>query len=344
MHRAWVLGAFLGIGAWATVGAALGVTNSGTTANESEALRAPVITGYSTMCNASAAVSVGKGLFVVADDEDKKSTKLRLYRIGQAGEPLSKEAINEDFLGLEDDGLEVDLEGAAEVDDRVYWIGSHSADKEGKAMRNRRRLFAIKLSVQNGKDLKIKEIDQPYRHLISDLHEDDNYRPFNLIDAARKDSKSDGALSIEGLASTPDGDLLIGFRNPIIQGRALVARLKNPKGVMKNEFGKFAKPILLDLGGLGIRSMERKGDKYYIIAGRFDGNPDFKLFRWSGEPHQAPELVPGITFPDLNPEALFFEGTDGYILSDDGKREIAGKSCEKLDKELRLFRGFGFKP
>jgi hypothetical protein len=31
-----------------------------------------------------------------------------------------------------------------------------------------------------------------------------------------------GGLNIEGLAATPDGQLLIGFRNPLSEGKALL--------------------------------------------------------------------------------------------------------------------------
>src|SRR5438094_602992 len=93
--------------------------------------------------------------------------------------------------------------------------------------------------------------------------------PPGVTESTRMCNASDGALSIEGLASTPDGALLIGFRNPITDdGKALVARLKNPDQVVAGQPAEFGKPITLDLGGLGIRSMERRGDEYLIVAGR----------------------------------------------------------------------------
>lgn len=302
------------------------------------------VTEYTKMCNASAAVAVGGGLFVVADDEDKAPTPLRLYRIGQRGEPLSETPIPEKILELDpDEDSEVDIEGAARIGDVVYWIGSHSASGEGKERHNRRRLFATRLRVE-GERLTIERVGKPYKHLIRDLDASGEYASFHLKDAAKREPKSDGALSIEGLASTSDGDLLIGFRNPVPGGKALVARLKKPQRVVKGRPARFGKPIELDLGGLGIRSIERRNDHYVIVAGRHDGEHNFKLFRWSGDARDAPKVIPGIDLEGLNPEALFFDGDAAYILSDDGKQPINGTRCEDLPGTERRFRGLRLSP
>jgi hypothetical protein len=195
-----------------------------------------------------------------------------------------------------------------------------------------------------GERLKIERVGKPYKHLIRDLDADDRYASFHLDDAARKEPKADGALSIEGLASTPDGELLIGFRNPITEGKALVARLKNPDEVVAGQPARFGKPIKLDLGRLGIRSMERQGDDYVIVAGRHDQGHDFKLYRWSGDPDKAPRVIPGVSLGGLNPEALFFDAVDAYTLSDDGKQPIDGHNCEDLARPNRRFRGVRLSP
>jgi hypothetical protein len=187
--------------------------------------------------------------------------------------------------------------------------------------------------------LAIERVGEPYKHLIRDLDADDRYAPFHLKAAAKKPPKADGALSIEGLAATPDGELLIGFRNPITGGKALVARMKNPHEVVAGKPARFGKPIELDLGGLGIRSMERRGDDYVIVAGRHDAGHDFKLYRWSGNPDMVPQVIPGIDLDGLNPEALFFDVAGAYLLSDDGRQPIDGANCEDLPRPRRRFRG-----
>src|SRR4029077_2770349 len=103
---------------------------------------------------------------------------------------------------------------------------------------NRRRLFATRLRVA-GERLTIERVGKPYKHLIRDLDADDRYASFHLKEAAKKEPKAEGALSIEGLAATPDGELLIGFRNPIPEGKALVARLKNPREVIAGQAARF---------------------------------------------------------------------------------------------------------
>jgi hypothetical protein len=150
----------------------LAVLACGATVLGAVAVVPPGVTEYSMMCNASATVAVGDGLFVVADDEDKDPTPLRLYRVGARGGPISKTQIPENILDL-DPGkdAEVDIEGAAPVRERVYWIGSHSAGKNAEERPNRRRLFATRLHVK-GDRLAIERAGEPYKHLIRDLDAD----------------------------------------------------------------------------------------------------------------------------------------------------------------------------
>src|SRR3954453_21598541 len=87
---------------------------------------------YRGICNASAAVSLKGGLFLVADDEDNPTTFLRVYRNGLPGGPLAAIPPSSTALQLDTtQDLEMDLEAAAQVGDRIYWIGSHSASKNG---------------------------------------------------------------------------------------------------------------------------------------------------------------------------------------------------------------------
>jgi hypothetical protein len=109
--------------------------------------------------------------------------------------------------------------------------------------------------------------------------------------------------------------------------------------VVAGRSAEFGNPIKLDLGRLGIRSMERWGEDYIIVAGRYDGDHDFKLYRWAGDPDQNPQLIPGIDLAGLNPEALFFDAIGAYLLSDDGKQPIEGTDCEDLPRSQQRFRG-----
>ena len=45
---------------------------------------ASALVAYQGLCNASAAVAIDGGRFLVADDEDKPKTFLRVYRVGHS--------------------------------------------------------------------------------------------------------------------------------------------------------------------------------------------------------------------------------------------------------------------
>src|SRR5262249_41218411 len=101
---------------------------------------------YSGLRDASAGVAVSSNLFIVADDE--KNT-LRLYSTEHAGPPLKEFDFN-DFLKVTGKSSEADLEGAALLGNRAFWIGSHGRNKNGKARPNRHRLFATDIAIANG--------------------------------------------------------------------------------------------------------------------------------------------------------------------------------------------------
>ena len=155
-----------------------------------------------------------------------------------------------------------------------------------------------------------------------------------------------GGLNIEGLAATPAGKLLIGFRNPIPNGASLIVPIENPAEVVNGQKAKIGLPIELKLGGYGIRSIELVGSGYLIVAGPPDDVGNFALYRWSGKSGDAATMLPGIDFKDLRPEALFaIPQTDMIqILSDDGGVQEAGIFCKDKPKSKQTFRSITLKP
>jgi hypothetical protein len=304
-------------------------------------------------------LALGKDLFVVADDEDKITSidplPLRIYSTSKPGQPVSVATIPAAALVLDPaTSAELDLEGAARIGDRIYWLGSHSANSQGEARPNRQRLFATTLT-RRGDGVAFVPVGVPYRTLLQDLHADPRYRPFALLQQTPIAPKKAGGVSIEGLAATPTGGLLIGFRNPIVQGkRALVATLTNPGEVLQGKGAVFADPILLDLHGQGIRSIEAMNGTFWIIAGPFGEQKDSspapsQLYFWSGNPSDDPERVPGNPFsgfrPALNPEGLFTMNGILMVLSDDGKTVIDGTVCqEHKNPTNRRFRSVRIAP
>jgi len=297
---------------------------------------APTLTFCRGMCDASAVVPINDELFVVADDEDNI---LRVYSRTEGGAPLQTLELSS-FLSVDPKSPEADLEAAAPLGDRVYWISSHALNKSGKDRVSRRRFFATTLSVSNGVTT-IRPVGFPYLQLLSDLLKDPRMKPFNLAGAATRPPKTKHALNIEALCATPEGHLLIGFRNPIPKGRALIVPLLNPGEVVEGKSARFGDPLTLDLGGLGIRSLACVENRYFLIAGAFDGQGQSHLYEWNGGT-DTPRRLPRPELANLNPEAIeAVPGTTGRLLvvSDDGTLKIGGKDCKLVaDPNQKYFR------
>ena len=289
------------------------------------------------MCDASAVVMAGPEHFLVADDEDNI---LRLYSRTQDGPPLESMDLSS-FLHVDPRSPEVDLEGAAPLGDRVYWISSHGRNRNGKDRLNRRRFFATTLTRTNNATV-IQPVGQAYEHLLEDLLRDPRLRPFDLAAAAQRAPKFKDALNIEGLCATPEGCLWIGFRNPVPRGKALLVPLLNPAELVAGKPARFGAPLLLDLGGLGVRSLARAGERYLIIAGSYDGNGPSYLFEWNGN-QDKPRRLPHAGLAGLNPEAIESFTLNGaehlLVVSDDGTLQIGGEECKSVkDPDLKYFR------
>lgn len=299
---------------------------------------------YKGMCDASTAVALGKNTFIVANDEDND---LRIFDKNKPVE-LQRIKLSEVFKGkiYDGDNLEIDLEGATLLSDKIFWIGSHSVSKTGRARPSRHRLFAVRISgIGSGKFIS-KSVGRIYTELISDLEKDRRFDEFKLKEAKNIKPKDIGGLSIESLAATTEGHLLIGFRNPLFggqinsekvltNGKSLIVELINPLEVIEGKAAKFAAPIILNLDGLGIRGMEydKLQKRYVIIAGPYfdkqTGNSQTakftksRLYLWSGKIGEQPEYQQKIDLTGFNAETVFVypQSKKGFmeIFSDDGK-------------------------
>jgi hypothetical protein len=286
-------------------------------------LSAPVL--FEGAVDGSAGADVGDGFFVGATDENNK---FRLYDVKGGPSPETLDvgvaAAVKSALGLQRIG-ECDLEGAAKIGDLIFWIGSHGRNAKAKEKEERQVLFATRLSGV-GKDAKLEIAGKIYTHLIDDLLKDSALAPFDLAKAATLAPKHEGGLNIESLAA--DGDKLwIGFRNPKSKAKdALLVPLLNPTEIVgKGARAKLGDPLLLNLGGLGVRDMVAWKDGFLIVAGDFVdrfamGAKPSRVFWW--KPGADPRDI-GVDFGDLNPEAIMIirEGDKGriLILSDDGR-------------------------
>ena len=297
---------------------------------------------YSGMCDASAAVALTDTLFAVASDED---SVIRIYSRAHGGPPAQSFDLAT-LLDLDTKKPETDLEGSARVGSRVYWITSHGRNKGGKERLSRERFFATQITT-NLHGVQLKLIGKPYEHLLRDLIHDPRLKRFNLAAAAQLEPKARGALNIEGLSATPEGHLLIGFRNPIPGGKALIVPLLNPDEVVRGKTARLGEPILLDLDGLGIRDMAVWNEKYLVAAGSFDGKGASHLYEWPGGSAKA-QRVKHAHLNGLNPEAIIFYPDKGWedvqVLSDDGRKLVNGKPCKECPPNKQQFRSVWVKP
>jgi hypothetical protein len=278
---------------------------------------------YSGAADVSGGVAVGRDFFIVCEDE---ASALRVYpRKGDTRPVTEIDLDDQRHLRVPGAKKELDLEAAARLGDLVFWIGSHGNNKDGKLAPSRRQLFATKITDGNGK-VRVELTGQPYRHLVEDLIATPALREFKFADAVAKGraAKDEGGLNIEGLAATPDGQLLLGFRNPVPQGRALLVPVLNPAELLRGARAKIGDPVRLDLAGRGIRDIVLVGREYLILAGAGDDETAklvTRLYRWSGA-GSTPTLV--TEFPGLNPEVIITypdsEHGEAQILSDDGQK------------------------
>ncbi len=295
---------------------------------------------YKGMGDASAAVALDEKTFIVANDEDNK------LRIFERGKPDALEIfkLSEVFSGKVSDAKkrELDLEGAAMLDGKIFWIGSYGTNKDAEPRPDRQSLFAVEVKRGANGKFTMSPVGDIYTTLIGDLEKDARFDPYNLKAAKAIAPKNIGGLSIEGLAAAPDGALLIGFRNPLRGGtvangflnggKALVVKLVNPLEVMQGKAARFDAPIEVDLGGFGIRSMEyyvpRKS--FLIVAGAYHENEETPTHKrevsrlyWLNENLKSPpELLKNADLSSFNIEAAFFYPQMPNVVelfSDDGK-------------------------
>jgi hypothetical protein len=286
------------------------------------------------VCDASAAIPLGQDQFIVGNDEadEELGNLLRIYSSQESGKVTTLPISINEFVNTR---KEIDLEAVTELNGVIYWITSHGRNSGGEIKPKRHQLFATKLT---GEDNVLEQVGQSYTRLLYwDLLTESKLKGLRENDVERLAPKL-GGINIEGLTATPEGDLLIGFRSPLVDEKALLVPLKNPLALVTQTETKaqFGEPILLDLNGFGVRSIEYWSviKAYIIIAGEVGGGDRFALYLWSGNPNENPELI-DLTLPtDFRPESVLFYPhlSDRFqILSDDGTiRRVDGQECKDI--------------
>jgi hypothetical protein len=217
-----------------------------------------------------------------------------------------------------------DLEGiTADAAGYVYAITSHSRNADGEEKKSREKLIRFRIE---GDRAVAPVVVKGLKAALTAAH------PVLAAAAEITDVKAEGGLNVEGLEMAPDGRrLLLGFRSPLHEGRALVAAIENPREIFEAGAAPRISPRLdtLDLGGHGIRGMSWVPALagYLVISGPIaKERTQFRLWFWSGRPGDAPRRVsvPGLAGFE-HAEGVCPAIVDGQprivIVSDDGDRK-----------------------
>ena len=241
---------------------------------------------------------------------------------------------NEAFWKLDDlEGLTLDASG------HVLAITSHSRDGDGDEKKARDKLVRFRIEGDRVTDTRV--VKGLKRALIS-------AHPVLASAAAKLDVKTDGGLNIESLEMAPDGGrLLIGFRSPLMDGRAIIASVLNAQTMFDGEALPHISPQLdtLDLDGHGLRSLSYvpalKG--YVLISGPVAREQvQFRLWFWTGERGGAARPItvgslPGFEHAEGVSPAQIGDRQCLILVSDDGSRD-AGRFGRFLVIDLELLQ------
>jgi hypothetical protein len=98
------------------------------------------------------------------------------------------------FLKPADPEKEPDIEGAADVGDRIYWVTSHGRNKDREEQESRQRFFATSVEV-DGDEARVVPVARPYKRLIRDLVEAPELSDFDLERASLLAPEEPGGLN-----------------------------------------------------------------------------------------------------------------------------------------------------
>lgn len=266
-------------------------------------------------CDGSAAVAIDNHCFLNATDEDNV---LRLYDAKVPGAPVKSFDL-EELFSLTSQG-EMDIEAATRVGDTLFFISSNKRSKKGK-LRSGRHLIALNATHDASGKVSLSKVGRPYLQLADAL--ESNYSQLGY------------SVNIEGLTTWKENQLLIGFRSPTVDDKAMLVPLANPLAVMQSgEKPKFGEAIELALAGQGVRAIEYWPERslYVIVAGSTESHGEFRIYTWSGDPKDGAVAGPILEIDAESVVVFPGEKKRVLLLSDDsGERTETGKcKCRDL--------------
>lgn len=268
----------------------------------------------------SAIQQLADGRFLVVGDE--KKYPFSLVTIGAAGgvssTPLLPPEQGDDAVWKLDDleALALDPEGY------VYALTSHSRDGDGDEKKSRDKLVRFRVT---GERMAEPMLVRGLKPSLVAAH------PALAAAAEIRDVKTEGGLNIEALEISADGrQLLIGFRSPLLEQRAIIARIENPTTIFETGEPPRIAPTLitLNLDGNGIRGLSYIPTLggYLVVSGPVAREQvHFQLWFWSGaynEParHVSVPGLPGFEHAEGVSPAVIDGLQRIIIVSDDGSR------------------------
>lgn len=315
--------------------------------------------------DASTAVAIDSDYMLVADDEDQT---IRLYDRAKSGLPLAAFDFTSN-LNLSDVSgsgrpREVDIEGSTRVGNRIYWIASHSNSSGGSARPNRYRVFTTDLA-GSGTSASLSYVGH-FANLRPQLIAWGDANGYNFTTSAATgvipEAPTLDGFNIEGLTLAPDNTTgYVAFRAPNVpttnRTKALIAPIANFTELATGAAAQanIGSPIELDLGGRGIRSIDRNdNNEYLIVAGPADqatgtAPKDFRLYTWSGNAADVPVLrsnnltllnVDGSFESIVAVPASLQRGARVQLLVDNGDTDFYanGEIAKDLTDNLQKFR------
>jgi hypothetical protein len=315
--------------------------------------------------NASTAIDVGGGYYIVGDDE---FNQLALYQGGVSGLPVQMWNFDPQ-MGVADTS-QIDIEASARLGNTIYWFGSEGNNSTGDVKANRSILFATTIS-GSGASTTLTFAGY-YKNMRNDLlawdQANGNQFGFTAGAAQGQIPKEANGFNIEGaeFAAGGSGTLYLGFRAPIVptsnRTQALVVPVTNLASLISSSgntgSATFGTPLqwnltppgyvnpLGDTSALGIREIRKNADdQYLIIAGSYEevpaapsGGAEY-LYTWDGNVAHQPVLTNTVLpTPDDGswetvvsvPDPLT-NGSSITMIQDDGDNDLYNTGQEAKD-------------
>jgi hypothetical protein len=215
---------------------------------------------------------------------------------------------------------ELDLEGSARGLDGIWWVASHDRGKGTRPKPARQHLFRT----DDAGTVALDVVDL-WDRLVA--HPDLGAW---LRATEGRTSKDVAGFSIEALHAA-DGQLWLGLRAPIVEGKALLVQL-----IGTDAEPTVARVLHVDLDGRGWRGLEPHGGLLYGLAGPSDGDGGFRLLTLDVGDGTVTWL--DTNFGTLRPEGLVSLPQGLLAISDDGKVLTDGLPCRELPPGARRAR------